>query len=274
MKLCCAPGCDDVAGAGLPRCLAHEDARLARQSVARRAAKASPAAKAGAKLYATARWQSGRVAWLSRFPLCAQCEADGLVVAAGEVDHVTPHRGDEALFFDHTNWQSLCKRCHSRKTAREVFAGVRFGYSIPHGIRPSVVPVVLVGGPPGAGKSTYVAAHKGPRDLVIDLDEYLVRLGGRPWDQDKVRVRAAFGLRDHDLLRLCEPVAPKAWVVMVGADAAERAAWLRALGLRASWVVIAPPRDEVVVQIMADPARVGRRVQMIAVADGWYRANP
>lgn len=273
MKLCCAPGCDEVAAAGLPRCLAHEDQRLARQSAARRAAKSSPAAKAGAKLYATARWQSDRAVWLRRFPLCAACEADGLVVAAGEVDHVTPHRGDEGLFFDHRNWQSLCKRCHSRKTAREVFAGVRFGYSIPHGIRPAVMPVSLVAGPPGAGKSTYVAAQKGPRDLVIDLDQYLVRLGGRPWDTDKARVRAAFGLRDADLMRLCEAVAPRAWVVMVASDPGERAAWLRALGGRAAWTIIAPPRDEVVVQIMADPARVGRRVQMIAEADKWYRRN-
>jgi len=36
------------------------------------------------------------------------------------VDHIIPHRGDLALFWDEkNNWQALCHRCHSRKTARE-----------------------------------------------------------------------------------------------------------------------------------------------------------
>ena len=43
------------------------------------------------------------------------------------VDHVTPHRGNAGLFFDQSNWQSLCKQCHdSYKQALEksgTFAG-------------------------------------------------------------------------------------------------------------------------------------------------------
>lgn len=41
------------------------------------------------------------------------------MVAATIVDHKVPHKGDKALFWDSTNWQSLCKPCHDRKTARE-----------------------------------------------------------------------------------------------------------------------------------------------------------
>jgi 5-methylcytosine-specific restriction protein A len=41
------------------------------------------------------------------------------VVAATVVDHVVPHRGDAALFWDEVNWAALCKRCHDAKTARE-----------------------------------------------------------------------------------------------------------------------------------------------------------
>lgn len=51
---------------------------------------------------------------LARHPLCAECQA-----AATIVDHVTPHRGDPNLFWDAANWQSLCKRCHDRKTATQ-----------------------------------------------------------------------------------------------------------------------------------------------------------
>jgi 5-methylcytosine-specific restriction protein A len=41
------------------------------------------------------------------------------LVFATEVDHKVPHRGDQDLFWDTSNWQSLCKPCHSAKTARE-----------------------------------------------------------------------------------------------------------------------------------------------------------
>lgn len=35
-----------------------------------------------------------------------------------EVDHIIPHRGDEKLFWDRSNWQLLHSACHSSKTAR------------------------------------------------------------------------------------------------------------------------------------------------------------
>lgn len=40
------------------------------------------------------------------------CEAAGKVEEATVVDHKVPHRGDQVLFWDQTNWQSLCKLCH------------------------------------------------------------------------------------------------------------------------------------------------------------------
>lgn len=43
----------------------------------------------------------------------------GKVVGATQVDHVTPHKGNPELFWDEANWQSLCHRCHSRKTRAE-----------------------------------------------------------------------------------------------------------------------------------------------------------
>ncbi|WP_409558335.1 HNH endonuclease [Achromobacter animicus] len=55
------------------------------------------------------------------------------MTAAEVTDHIVPHRLAEALasedadriataralFWDRANWQPLCWRCHSRKTARE-----------------------------------------------------------------------------------------------------------------------------------------------------------
>ncbi|OWK34953.1 hypothetical protein FRUB_09795 [Fimbriiglobus ruber] len=42
-----------------------------------------------------------------------------MIVEATEVDHITPFRGSVELQYDRLNVQSLCKPCHSRKTATE-----------------------------------------------------------------------------------------------------------------------------------------------------------
>lgn len=46
------------------------------------------------------------------------CLADGRTTAASVVDHKIPHKGDDALFWDETNHQSLCKPCHDGRKAR------------------------------------------------------------------------------------------------------------------------------------------------------------
>lgn len=66
-----------------------------------------------------ARWRSYRLVFLRSHPLCAECERQGRVTLATEVDHIKPHRGDMKLFWLHSNHQGLCKPCHSRKTATE-----------------------------------------------------------------------------------------------------------------------------------------------------------
>lgn len=62
-----------------------------------------------------ARWQRERAAFLQRPEnvLCCMCKAEGRVTAAQVIDHKVPHRGDQLLMWDHTNWQALCKTHHS-----------------------------------------------------------------------------------------------------------------------------------------------------------------
>jgi 5-methylcytosine-specific restriction protein A len=55
------------------------------------------------------------------------CEAKGRVTAANVVDHIVDHRGDTKLFWDTSNWQPLCKPCHSEKTAAEGVGAARLG---------------------------------------------------------------------------------------------------------------------------------------------------
>ena len=62
------------------------------------------------------RWRKARLRFLKVHPFCVICKAEGKLVKATVVDHIIPHRGDELLFWDESNWQPLCKRCHDRKT--------------------------------------------------------------------------------------------------------------------------------------------------------------
>lgn len=62
------------------------------------------------------RWRKARLMFLKKNPLCMRCMNDGRYVRATVVDHINPHRGDQSLFWDESNWQALCKKCHDRKT--------------------------------------------------------------------------------------------------------------------------------------------------------------
>lgn len=70
------------------------------------------------KMY-NSRWYKARKQFLLKHPLCEECKNEGVVIAAEVVDHVIPHKGDEKLFWDESNWQALCKHCHDKKTAKE-----------------------------------------------------------------------------------------------------------------------------------------------------------
>ena len=65
------------------------------------------------------RWRKARLRHLQNEPLCRICKKTNRITEATVVDHIIPHRGNQALFWDRENWQSLCETCHNRKTATE-----------------------------------------------------------------------------------------------------------------------------------------------------------
>lgn len=58
------------------------------------------------------RWDKASRAYRRQHPLCVGCEAVGRVMACEAVDHIVPHRGDMALFWDRDNWQGACDWHH------------------------------------------------------------------------------------------------------------------------------------------------------------------
>lgn len=87
------------------------------------------------------KWQQARAGYLAKQPYCVYCARELGIVAtpglpeflsqcirggvnrASVVDHIIAHRGDMKLFWDTTNWQSLCSTHHSRDKQREEAGG-------------------------------------------------------------------------------------------------------------------------------------------------------
>lgn len=119
-----------------------------------------------------ATWRKLRAMKLADTPLCEECERQGRLTGAITVDHIIPKTlgGTDAW----ENLQSLCDDCHKFKTSHESKARP--------GLLPATVPVVVVAGPPGSGKTTYVETRKQWGDLVVDVDAlYIALSGGLPW---------------------------------------------------------------------------------------------
>jgi 5-methylcytosine-specific restriction protein A len=50
-------------------------------------------------------------------PVMSKCFDNGWITPSYQTDHVVPHKGNQALFWDRTNnWQSLCRECGAAKT--------------------------------------------------------------------------------------------------------------------------------------------------------------
>jgi 5-methylcytosine-specific restriction enzyme A len=59
------------------------------------------------------KWRAARAGYLLKHPFCVRCARLDKVGLATVVDHIIPHRGDRVLFWDSTNWQSLCADHHN-----------------------------------------------------------------------------------------------------------------------------------------------------------------
>ena len=85
-----------------------------------------------AHLYKTKRWQDTRKRILIRDMY--QCQECGTIVGIrkydAHVDHKIAHKGDDLLFWNEDNMQTLCHSCHNSDKQREERTGrarVRIG---------------------------------------------------------------------------------------------------------------------------------------------------
>lgn len=111
---CRRPGCPELVQKGYCEGCAPKYSSAARRVIVK-------AALLSTKWYNSARWKATRLGYFRAHPLCVDpYKLHGLVVvAAAELDHIEPHEEVYERFWDPTNWQGLCKSCHSKKTALE-----------------------------------------------------------------------------------------------------------------------------------------------------------
>lgn len=107
LKLCTYPGCD---------CLVEEGSRCPKHMREHKGGFSGRRTKSREwnSLYHSATWRRIRLEFLFKNPFCVKCGDPAKIV-----DHIIPHRGQESLFYDETNLQSLCWKCHSAKTLAE-----------------------------------------------------------------------------------------------------------------------------------------------------------
>lgn len=78
--------------------------------------------RSGDLFYSSAAWKAVRNLRRNENPLCQECEKYGYTVPMHAVDHIKPRCDYPELELDYDNTQSLCERCHNRKTGRETRA--------------------------------------------------------------------------------------------------------------------------------------------------------
>lgn len=60
----------------------------------------------------TSAWDRAAKGHRQSSPLCRYCELVGEIAAATVTDHLYPHKGDQAVFWNRDYWVSSCSTCH------------------------------------------------------------------------------------------------------------------------------------------------------------------
>lgn len=169
--------------------------------------------------------------------------AKGRVRKATVPDHIVPlaFGGSD----EDGNIQCLCDECHAIKTAAEG-ASTGGAANHPDWLKPSGIPLTILCGPPCSGKTTYIAQHAKPSDVVIDLDAIAsdLKSGYTHWTGQLTSdlLNKCIRVRNAMLGSLERRTQGNAWFIVSAPTTVERDWWKRKMG--AEIVLLHPGVDE------------------------------
>lgn len=214
--------------------------------------------------YSTARWQKVRALHLRDKPLCVECEKKGIIKQANVLDHVIPHRINGSIdFFDSSNHQGLCTRCHNSKSAIE-----RKAYD--YNTKDSKPEVILVYGPPGSGKTTWAMQQQ--YTVLIDMDLIWQDITGLGWyDRPKhllPRIYAEHDRRIDNISKLQQ--GDKAIVITTNLKSWKVKQLMKIYKPSLNRLYVT--KDECIQRVMQDDRRQDKQ-QHIDLIEKWFNTN-
>jgi 5-methylcytosine-specific restriction endonuclease McrA len=225
--------------------------------------------------YKTARWQKLRLMVLARDGYV--CHRTGVALIGKHpapnspvVDHIVPHEGDEALFWSPANLQSVSKEYHDG--VKKAFERRHDRAALyPEWLKPSLIPLTIVCGPPCSGKSTYVRDRAGDSDMIIDLDMIAHEISGEPlhgWSRDRWLNAAIF--RRNDLLGdLSRPGRSSAAWFIVGAEKSRHRQWWQDKLAPMSVIVLETSEPDCIDRAKSDDSRIDKTTAD-AIVRWWF----
>lgn len=197
------------------------------------------------------RWQQTRLRVMERDEWRCRVRLPGCKGQATDADHIVPV-ADGGDRWDLGNLRAACGFCNRSRASRQKHR---------EGWRRSKTEIVLVVGPVGAGKSTFVEKNAGRRDVVVDYDSISQAFGQELPRGSSARHDVATLARGAVLtaVRRGEVDAPRVWIVSSNPKA-------ESLFPHHRVEVVDPGRDEV----LRRAAEAGRPASFVRLIDGWY----